>query len=237
MTVRSYGCTRRHMSVLCSSNVQLKFLLCVNKEDRKWQFGSSNQECHSQLHPLPAPDTSDGRRGHGSDSSFSLSPSVSFSFLFCLFYRTFHFSASYAMHNSQGEDRMMYGRHEPEQWWHIFWTQIKHEACLVRLPWHPVSKCLPCLSEAEKQIFPSSSGQTCQDIIMKDTKVSVYGKTELSKINLISLSGMSFMMRNSKLCAENGVGYSVTGCIHFNRFYSWVLSHKNIPYVWNKSAK
>ncbi len=91
MTVRNDGCTRRHMSVLCSSNVQLKLLLCVNKEDRKWQFGSSNQECHSQLRPLPTPDTSRGRRGHGSGSSFSLSPSLSFSPLFCLFYRTFHF--------------------------------------------------------------------------------------------------------------------------------------------------
>ncbi len=81
MTVRSDGCTMRHMSVLCSSNVQLKLLLCVNKEDRKWQFGSSNQECHSQLRPLPAPDTSHGRRGHGSDSSFSLSLCLSLSFL------------------------------------------------------------------------------------------------------------------------------------------------------------
>lgn len=45
----------------------LKLLLCVNKGDRKWQFGSSNQECHSQLRPLPAPDTLHGRRGHGSD--------------------------------------------------------------------------------------------------------------------------------------------------------------------------
>lgn len=60
MTVRSDDCTRRHMSVLRSSNVRLKLLLCVNKEDRKWQFGSSNQECHSQLRPLPAPDTSRG---------------------------------------------------------------------------------------------------------------------------------------------------------------------------------
>lgn len=60
MTVRSDGCTRRHMSVRRSSNVWLKLLLCVNKEDRKWQFGSSNQECHSQLRPLPAPDTSRG---------------------------------------------------------------------------------------------------------------------------------------------------------------------------------
>lgn len=123
MTVKSDGCTRRHMSVLRSSNVQLKLLLCVNKEDRKWQFGSSNQECHSQLRPLPAPDTSCGRRGHGSDSCFSLAlPRFSFSPLFRMFYRTFHFNATYAMHNSQGEDRMMYGRHEPERRRHIFWT-------------------------------------------------------------------------------------------------------------------
>lgn len=124
MTVRSDGCTRRHMSVLCFSNVELKLLLCVNKEDRKWQFGSSNQECHSQLRPLPAPDTSHGRRGHGSDSSFSLSLSLPLllSPSFRLFYGTFHFNATYAMHNSQGEDRMMYGRHEPERRRHIFWT-------------------------------------------------------------------------------------------------------------------
>lgn len=56
-TVRRDGRTRRHMSVLCTSNVQPQLLLCVNKDDRKWQFGSSNQECHSPSRPLPAPDT------------------------------------------------------------------------------------------------------------------------------------------------------------------------------------
>lgn len=83
------------MSVLRSSNVELKLLLCVNKEDRKWQFGSSNQECHSQLRPLPAPDTSCGRRGHGSDSSFSPSflPLLPLPPVFHLFYRTFRFNA------------------------------------------------------------------------------------------------------------------------------------------------
>lgn len=90
MTVRSDGRTRRHMSVLHSSNVQPKLLLCVNKEDRKWQFGSSNQECHSQLHPLPAPDTSRSRRGHGSDSSSSAAPPHP-SFLICSLLPVFFF--------------------------------------------------------------------------------------------------------------------------------------------------
>lgn len=31
-------------------------------------------------------------------------------------------------------------------------TPIKHKACLVRLPWHPLSKSLPRLREAEKQM-------------------------------------------------------------------------------------
>lgn len=53
MTVRRDGWTRRHMSVLGSSNVHSKLPLRVNKEDRKWQFGSANQECHTQLRPLP----------------------------------------------------------------------------------------------------------------------------------------------------------------------------------------
>lgn len=123
MTVRSDGCTRRHMSVLRSSNIQLKLLLCVNKEDRKWQFGSSNQECHSQLRPLPAPDTSCGRRGHGSDSSFFFSlllfPSLSFSPQFHRFSRTLCFNATYVSRHSQ-EDRMMYGRHKQERRRHIF---------------------------------------------------------------------------------------------------------------------
>lgn len=69
MTVRRDGWTRRHMSVLGSSNVHSKLPLRVNKEDRKWQFGSSNQECHSQLRSLPTPDTSHGRGGHGAGSA------------------------------------------------------------------------------------------------------------------------------------------------------------------------
>lgn len=122
MTVRRDGCTRRHMSVLCSSNVRLKLLLCVNKEDRKWQFGSSNQECHSQLRPLPAPDTSHGlKRSRVWLLFFCHSLSLSFFPLFGLFYRTFHFSATYAMHNHQRENRMMYRRHEPEWRRHVFW--------------------------------------------------------------------------------------------------------------------
>lgn len=97
MTVRSDGCTRRHMSVLRSSNVRLKLLLCVNKEDRKWQFGSSNQECHSQLRPLPAPDTSRGLKRSRAWLLFFLSPapfpSLHSSARFC---RKFRFSATYA---------------------------------------------------------------------------------------------------------------------------------------------
>lgn len=88
MTVRSYGSTRRHMSVLCSSNAQPKLLLCVNKDDRKWQFGSSNHECHSQLRPLPTPDTFMAEEVTGL-TPLSLCPSL-FPFLpfFHLFYRT-----------------------------------------------------------------------------------------------------------------------------------------------------
>lgn len=182
MTVRSDGCTRRHMSVLRSSDVRLKLLLCVNKEDRKWQFGSSNQECHSQLRPLPAPDTSHGRRGHGSDSSFSL---YSFSPLFCLFYRTFHFNTTYKMHNSQGEDNDVRKTRARATASHFLNGPIKHEACPVRLPWHPVSKFLPCLfgsREADVLSLPSSSGQSCQDLLVKDTEDSPDGKNELSEV-------------------------------------------------------
>lgn len=35
---------------------------------------------------------------------------------------------------------------------HCLNAPIKHEACLVRLPWYPVSKSLSCLREAEKQM-------------------------------------------------------------------------------------
>lgn len=122
MTVRSDCCTGRHMSVLRSSNVRLKLLLCVNKEDRKWQFGSSNQECHSQLHPLPAPDTSRG-----------LKRSRAWLLFFChplpflpsaprpVSAGKSRFNATYAPRNSHGEDRMMYGRQEPNRRRHIFW--------------------------------------------------------------------------------------------------------------------
>lgn len=118
---RSDGCTRRHMSVLCSSNVRLKLMLCVNKDDRKWQFGSSNQECHSQLRPLPASDTSHSQRGHGFDSSFSLS--LFFYPLSSWFLQDFPFQCHLcAKLNRQGEDSMMYGKRKPEWRWHIFWT-------------------------------------------------------------------------------------------------------------------
>lgn len=45
-----------------------KPLLSVGKEDAKWQFGSSNQECHSASCPLPAAGVSlngGGRRNGG----------------------------------------------------------------------------------------------------------------------------------------------------------------------------
>lgn len=132
MTIRSDGCTRRHMSVLCSSNVRLKLLLCVNKDDRKWQFGSSNQECHSQLHPLPASDTSHGQRGHGSDSSFSLFP-------FLPTFITVFAGLSISMppickaqpsRRRQHDVRKSRARATEA---HFLNAPIKHEACLVRL--------------------------------------------------------------------------------------------------------
>lgn len=152
MTVRSDGCTRRHMSVLRSSNIQLKLLLCVNKEDRKWQFGSSNQECHSQLRPLPAPDTSCGRRGHGSDSSFFFSLPLFLSPLSSVFQDIpfqCHLRVASQSRRRQNDVRKTQARATAA---HFLNAPIKHEACLVRLPWYPVSKSLPHLREAEKQM-------------------------------------------------------------------------------------
>lgn len=119
MTVRSDGCTRRHMSVLRSSNVRLKLLLCVNKEDRKWQFGSSNQECHSQLRPLPAPDTSRGLKRSRAWLLFFCHP---LPFLPSTPRPVFAGnSVSLPPTRHVTEDRMMYGRHEAKRRQHIFW--------------------------------------------------------------------------------------------------------------------
>lgn len=78
-------------------------------------------------------------------------PSLHSSALFC---RKFHFSATYAPRNCHGEDRMIYKRHESKRRRRRYFlnTPIKHEACLVRLPRHPLSKSQPCLAEAEKQM-------------------------------------------------------------------------------------
>lgn len=191
MTVRSDGCTRRHMSVLHSSNVQLKLPLCVNKEDRKWQLGSSNQECHSQLRPLPAPDTSCGRRGHRSDSSFSL-PLFLFlpllpSFSSFIFFLTGHFismpptqcitvkeETEWCTEDTSQSDGGTFFERSDKTW---------GLSCQITLT--PCVK-IPAMSlwsrEADVLSLPSSSGQSCQDLVVKDTEDSADGKNELSRV-------------------------------------------------------
>lgn len=155
MTVRSDGCTRRHMSVLRSSNVWLKLLLCVNKEDRKWQFGSSNQECHSQLRPLPAPDTSRGLKRSWAWLLFFCYPLPFLSFppLLSPFLQDIPFQSHLRdAKQSRGRQNDVRKTRVGATAAHFLNTPIKHEACLVRLPWHPLSKSQPCLAEAEKQM-------------------------------------------------------------------------------------
>lgn len=176
MTIPSDGCTRRHMSVLSSSNVQLKLLLCVNKDDRKWQFGSSNQECHSQLRPLPAPDTSHGQRGHGSDSSFSLSfllSPLSSGFQDILF--QCHLDKTQQSRRRQNDVQKTRARataahflKRSNKTWGLS-CQIILTPC-VKIPatssWSRVADVLSLLS---------SSGWNCQDLLLKGTEDGTEG--------------------------------------------------------------
>lgn len=145
MTVTSDGCTRRHMSVLRSSNVRLKLLLCVNKEDRKWQFGSSNQECHSQLRPLPAPDTSHGLKRSRAWLLFFCHPLPVPSTPRPVFAGNFVSMPP----SSRGRQNDVRKTRVGATVAHFLNAPIKHEACLVRLPRHPLSKSQPCLAEAD----------------------------------------------------------------------------------------
>lgn len=206
MTVRSDGCTRRHMSVLCSSNVQLKLLLCVNKEDRKWQFGSSNQECHSQLHPLPASDTLRGRRGHGSDSSFSLSlHPVSYLLPFVCF--TGHSISMPPTPCITVKEKTEWCTEDTSQsdgsTFFEYSNKTQGLSCQITLtPSVKIPATSPWSREADVLSLPSSSGQSCQDLLVKDTEDSTDGKNDLSEVQLVSLSGISFMRGNNKLCCK-----------------------------------
>lgn len=60
----------------------------------------------------------------------------------------------------------------------------------------------PWSREADVLSLPSSSGQSCQDLLVKDTEDSTDGKNDLSEVQLVSLSEMSFMRRNNKLCCK-----------------------------------
>lgn len=121
----------------------------MNKEDRKWQFGSSNQECHSQLRPLPTPDTSHVRRGHGFDSYFpSLPPPLGFTGHSLSVPPTPRTTVKEetewcAQDTSQSDGGNFFSQNTP----------LKHEACLVRLPWQLASKShAMSLWKAEKQM-------------------------------------------------------------------------------------
>ena len=167
--------------------------------------------------------------------SLPLSPNLSFSPLFCLLYRTFHFNATYAMHNIQGEDRMMYGRHEPERRQHISecsditWSL----SCQITLtPCVKIPSTSPWSREADVLSLPSSSGQSCQDLLVKDTEDSADGKNELSEVELVSLSGMTRMMRNSTELLD----FYVTGFIHLYKSHSWILSLEQCSSAKNRSA-
>lgn len=92
-------------------------------------------------------------------------------------------NATYAMHKSQGEDRMMYGRHEPERRRHIFERADKTSglSCQITLtPCVKISAMSPWSREAAVLSLLSFSGKSCQDLLLKDTEDSTDGKNELS---------------------------------------------------------
>lgn len=65
---------------------------------------------------------------------------------------------------------------------------------------------------------------------MKDTEDSTDGKNDLSEFQLVSLSGMSFMRRNNKLCFANAGGFSAVDFSDLNK------SVKYSSYKCSKSA-
>lgn len=93
-------------------------------------------------------------RGHGPDSSFSVTRCLSFPpllgprFLQDIPFQR-HLRDAQQSRGRQNDVRKTRARATAA---HFLNTPIKHEACLVRLLWHPLSKSQPCLAEAEKQM-------------------------------------------------------------------------------------
>lgn len=169
------GRTRRHMSVLCTSNVQPELLLCVNKDDRKWQFGSSNQECHSPSRPLPAPDTLTAEEVTAmTPLSLRLSSAPFLPSFIC-----------FAGHFISVPPMQRFAVEEETEWCAENTSQsdggtfpppnalIKHEACHVRLSWQlnvKISATSLWNRDAHVRSRPASSGQSCQDLLLKDSE-------------------------------------------------------------------
>lgn len=101
-------------------------------------------------------------------------PSLSFSPLFHPFSRTFLSSATYASHNSQEGDRMMYGRHEQERRRHKRTDKTWSLSCQITLiPCVKISAMSPWSREADVLSLPRRSGRSCQDSLVKDTQVTI----------------------------------------------------------------
>lgn len=93
-------------------------------------------------------------RGHGPDSSFSVTRSLSFPPLLSPLLQDIPLQSHLrdAKKQSRGRQNDARKTRVGATAAHFLNTPIKHEACLVRLPWHPLSKSQPCLAEAEKQM-------------------------------------------------------------------------------------
>lgn len=153
-----------------------------------------------------------------------------FSPLFHLFYRTLHFNATYSTQKTEwctGDT----SQSDSGTFLFFFWSApIKHEACLVRLPWQPVSKSLPCLCEAEKQM-----SWVCLPLLDRAVKICSWRTLKTAQMERMSLLrfsiftlGTSVMMRHSELFVENSVGLSAAEFMHLGNTHSWLLCIRNV---------
>lgn len=158
----------------------------------------------------------------------SLAPSLSFPPLFRLLYRTFYFSATYAMHSSQekrqNDVQKTRARATAAQFLN---AAIKHEACLVRLPWHPVSKSLPCLCEAEKQmswVWLPPLDWAVRICLWRTQEDSAEGKNQLFEVCLVSESVISFIMTNIPSVLKTNNTRYIHWTVPYNSGWSYLHS-------------
>lgn len=106
-------------------------------------------------------------------------------------------------------------------------TPIKHEACLVKLLWHPLSKSLPCLGEAEKQM-----SWVCLPLMDRAVKTCSWRTLKTAQ-----MERMSYLRFSLFLCQEWASWWETVNSLGGSFCLQSCAHHKIILFMWKKCFK